>query len=446
MENTLFTDLGISDEVLKAIADMGFEKPSPIQTAALPALLAGRDLVGQSATGSGKTAAFAIPAIDAVDVAVRKPQVLVLCPTRELALQVFEEFGKLSKYKKGVRGAVIYGGESYGRQFRDLEAGAQIVVGTPGRVIDHLERGSLVLDGIKTVILDEADRMLDMGFRDDIERILEGAPKERQSVFFSATLPKPIQELIKRSCNEPAHVKILPPKGEAGKNIEQFVVDCDRGAKASAMIRLITFHRYRRGIIFCATKMMVDELTESLAEHGIPCDRLHGDIRQRDRDTIMRKFREGVFEFLVATDVAARGLDVDDLEVVFNYDVPNDAEDYTHRIGRVGRAGRTGIAYTFFSSKGERFHMERIASHTRFAMTRARIPSKDEVDKQRQEAFAADVLALINSGKFKKKEAVAAKLLESGLSPSDVISAVIHFYEHGGLDAEQPVPVAHHQV
>jgi len=446
MESVLFSDLGLSEELLKAVTDMGFEKPSLIQAAALPVLLAGRDLVGQSATGSGKTAAFAIPAIEKIDVKVRKPQVLVLCPTRELALQVFEEFGKLSKHKKGVRGAVIYGGESYGRQFRDLEAGAQLVVGTPGRVIDHLERGSLTLDGIKTVILDEADRMLDMGFRDDIDRILEGAPEDRQSVFFSATLPKPIQDMIKRSAKNPEHIKIQPPKGEQGKNIEQFVIDCDRSVKASALTRLISFHRYRRGIIFCATKIMVDELCESLGEHGIPCDRLHGDIRQRDRDAIMRRFREGQFEFLVATDVAARGLDVDDLEVVFNYDVPNDAEDYTHRIGRVGRAGRTGTAYTFFCSKGERFHMERIASHTRFPITRAKIPTKEEVEKQRREAFAAELKALLDSGKFKKQDVIAEALLAGGQSPADVVSAVIHFYEHGGLNPDSPVPVAHHQI
>ena len=312
--------------------------------------------------------------------------------------------------------------------------------------MDHLERGSLIIDGLKTVILDEADRMLDMGFRDDIEQILSGAPKERQSVFFSATMPKPIQDLIKRSSNNPEHIKILPPKGEQGKNIEQFVVDCDRSMKADALLRIIAFNRYRRGIIFCSTKIMVDELTESLGEHGIPCDRLHGDIRQRDRDSIMRKFREGQFEFLVATDVAARGLDVDDLEVVFNYDVPNDAEDYTHRIGRVGRAGRTGKAYSFFSSKGERFHMERIAGSTRFPITRAVIPTKEQVDKQRQEAFANDLLALVASGKFKKKDIVASAILAAAASPADAISAVIHFYEHGGVNPDQPVPVVHHQV
>ncbi len=446
MENILFSDLGLSEEVLKAVTDMGFTKPSEIQAAALPVLLSGKDLVGQSATGSGKTAAFAIPAIDRIDLKVKKPQVLVLCPTRELAVQVSEEFVKLAKYKKNLRTAVIYGGESYGRQFRDLEAGAQIVVGTPGRVIDHLERGSLNLDQIKTIILDEADRMLDMGFRDDIEQIIGGAPKERQSVFFSATMPKQIQDLIKRSSNNPEHIKILPAKGEQGKNIEQFVVDCDRSVKASALLRIIAFNRYRRGIIFCSTKIMVDELTESLSEHGIPCDRLHGDIRQRDRDMIMRKFREGQFEFLVATDVAARGLDVDDLEVVFNYDVPNDAEDYTHRIGRVGRAGRTGKAYSFFSSKGERFHMERIASTTRFPMTRAVIPTKEQVEKQRHEAFAIDLVSLLQSGKFKKKPEITDKLLEGGVSPADAISAVIHFYEHGGLNSDQPAPVIHHQV
>jgi ATP-dependent RNA helicase DeaD len=446
METPLFADLGLSAEVLKAITDLGYERSTQIQASAMPALLAGRDLVGQSATGSGKTAAFAIPAIEGIDPKKRTTQVLVLCPTRELAMQVCEEFNKLSKYKKGLRTTAIYGGEPYGRQFRDLEAGAHVVVGTPGRVIDHLERGSLKLDTLKSVILDEADRMLDMGFREDIERILEGAPKERQSVFFSATLPKPIQDMINRSCKNPELVKIQAPKGEQGKNIEQFVIDCDRSAKASTLQKLISYHNYKRGIIFCSTKIMVDELAESMTEHGMRCDRLHGDIPQRNRDRIMRMFREGAFEFLVATDVAARGLDVDDLEVVFNYDVPNDAEDYTHRIGRVGRAGRTGIAYTFFSSKGERFHLERIAKFTRFELTRAKIPTNDEIEKKRHADFAGQIRKLLAVGKYRKMDDVADSLLKEGNSVQNIVSAIIHLYERGPADTTSEPPVVRHQV
>jgi len=341
MEKLPFDQLGVSPEILKAVAKMGFEEASPIQTAVIPVGLTGRDIVGQSSTGSGKTAAFAIPAIERVDPAKRAVQVLILCPTRELAVQVAEETGRLAFFKKGIREVPIYGGQSYDRQFRALESGVQIVIGTPGRVMDHMERGTLRLDALKMVVLDEADRMLDMGFRDDIEKILSAVPAQRQLFFFSATMPRMIQELIKRYSKDPAWIQI-ESLAQNAPQVDQVYFEVDRRSKIEALTRLIDVHDFRYGIVFCSTKIMVDDLDEHMHSRGYAVDRLHGDITQTQRNRVMEKFRERKFEFLIATDVAARGLDVDDLEVVFNFDLPNDSEDYTHRIGRTGRAGKSG--------------------------------------------------------------------------------------------------------
>ncbi len=343
MEKRKFAELGLSPEVLKAVDKMGFEEASPIQTAVIPLLLAGKDVVGQSATGSGKTAAFGVPAVEKVDAKKKVVQVLILCPTRELAVQVAEEIAKLAFFKTGVREVPIFGGQSYDRQFRALEAGAQIVIGTPGRIMDHMERGTLRLDNLKMVILDECDRMLDMGFRDDIEKILSETPSTRQSLFFSATMPPAIQAMISRFLPNPEWVRIAAQAQNAPK-VDQVYFEVDRRYKIDVLTRLIDLHDFRYGIIFCSTKVMVDELDEHLHARGYQTDRLHGDITQAQRTRVMEKFKRRGFEFLVATDVAALGLDVDDLEVVFNFDLPNDAEDYTHRVGRTGRAGSSGAA------------------------------------------------------------------------------------------------------
>ncbi len=350
MQKKQFSDLGVSPEILKAMAKIGFEEASPIQSATIPQLLAGVDVVGLSQTGSGKTAAFAIPAIELVDASLRVPQVLILCPTRELAMQVAEEVAKLALFKRGVRELPIYGGSAYDRQLRGLRDGAQIIIGTPGRLMDHLERGSLRLDQIKMVILDEADRMLDMGFRDDIEAILKQAPAERQTVFFSATLPPPIQQLIRHCARAPVNVRIESHQMTVPA-IEQIYYEVDRRSKLEVLCRVIDLQDIKYALIFCGTKMMVDELADHLAARGYSCDKLHGGISQMMRERVMAKFRKRGVELLVATDVAARGLDVDDIEVVFNYDLPQDAEDYVHRIGRTGRAGRSGRAITFVAGR-----------------------------------------------------------------------------------------------
>jgi len=429
MEKRPFNELGLSPELLKAVDKMGFEEASPIQTAVIPHGLAGKDVVGQSATGSGKTAAFAIPAIEKVDVRLRQVQVLVLCPTRELAVQVAEEFGKLAFFKKGLMEVPIYGGQSYERQFRALHAGAQVVIGTPGRVMDHMARGTMKLDALKVVVLDEADRMLDMGFRDDIEHILKSVPAERQCLFFSATMPRLIQDLIKRYTRDPVWVRI-EAHAQNAPQVEQIYFEVDRRSKIELLTRLIDLHDFRFGIIFCSTKIMVDELDEHLHARGYSTDRLHGDITQAQRTRVMDKFRRRGFEFLVATDVAARGLDVDDLEVVFNFDLPNDAEDYTHRIGRTGRAGKQGMAFTFVAGR-ELYKMQNMIHYGRLKIRRERVPSMDEVEEAKGNVFFEKLRATLEDKKFRSHDQMVQRLIEQGHTSTDIASALIHLLQQG---------------
>ncbi len=433
MEKKPFDQLGLSPEILKAVEKMGFEEASPIQTAVIPVALAGKDIIGMSATGSGKTAAFAIPAIERADPKEKAVQVLILCPTRELAVQVSEEFGKLALFKRGISGVPIYGGQSYERQFRALHFGVQIVIGTPGRVMDHMDRGTLKLDQLKLVILDEADRMLDMGFRDDIEKILTAVPETRQMLFFSATMPRPIQDLIGRFAKDPAWIKI-ESVAQNRPQVEQTWFEVDRRSKIEALTRLIDVNDFRYGIIFCSTKIMVDELDEHLHARGYAVDRLHGDISQAQRDRTMGKFRDRKFEFLIATDVAARGLDVDDLEVVFNYDLPNDAEDYTHRIGRTGRAGKAGKAYTFVSGR-ELYKLQGMVRWARLDIRRGRIPSLDEVEEARTNVFFEKIRATLEERKFRPHDRMIDRLLDQGYASTDICSALIHLLQGGAPGA-----------
>ncbi len=439
MEKRLFSELGLSPEILKAVDKMGFEEASPIQTAVIPAILSRRDVIGQSSTGSGKTAAFAIPAIELVDPSLRKPQVLILCPTRELAVQVSEEIGKLSFFKKGIHSVPIYGGQSYDRQFRALESGVQVVIGTPGRVMDHMERGTLRLDALKLVILDEADRMLDMGFRDDIEHILDAVPEQRQLLFFSATMPAGIRALINRFAREPQWVKIESHAQNAPK-VDQVYFEVERRSKLEVLTRVIDLNDFRFGIIFCSTKIMVDELQDHLHARGYSSDRLHGDITQGQRTKVMDKFRRRGFEFLVATDVAARGLDVDDLEVVFNFDLPNDAEDYTHRIGRTGRAGRSGKAYTFVSGR-EIYKLQSMVHYAKLKIRRENVPSLDQVEEARVNVFFERLRRTLEVGKYTRHERMIDRLLEQGYASTDICSALIHLL-NGGEEPESDVEKA----
>jgi ATP-dependent RNA helicase DeaD len=438
VQKRLFTELGLSPELLKAVGKIGFEEATPIQSEAIPPLLAGSDVVGQSQTGSGKTAAFAIPAIEHVEPAVAATQVIILCPTRELAMQVAEEVARLAFFKRGVRELPIYGGQSYQRQFRGLQQGAHIVIGTPGRVMDHLDRGTLRLDAVKMVILDEADRMLDMGFIDDIKKILSHAPAARQTALFSATLPRPILELIKSFTREPVHVRI-ESQALTLPSTEQTYYEVDRRSKVEVLCRLIDLQDIKFGLIFCSTKMMVDELTEHLTARGYAADKLHGDMSQAMREKVMGKFRRRAIEFLVATDVAARGLDVDDIEVVFNYDLPHDGEDYVHRIGRTGRAGRAGRAITFVAGR-EIYKLQNIIRFTKGRIRRERIPSEDEVEQKRASALFESLAETLRGGEYQRHDALIEQLLDDGHTATDIASALIHLL--GGEKPRAAEPVA----
>jgi ATP-dependent RNA helicase DeaD len=429
MTPKLFSELGLSAEVLKAIDKLGFEQASPIQAASIPPLLAGKDIVGQSQTGSGKTAAFGIPAVEKVDPNIRAVQVLILCPTRELAIQVSEEIHKLALFKRGIQALPIYGGQSYERQFDGLRRGAQIVIGTPGRVMDHMRRGTLRFDNVKLAVLDEADVMLNMGFRDDIELILQAAPKERQTVFFSATMPRPIRDLIEKYARTPENVKI-EQKAMTVPTVEQVYYEVDRRFKIELLTRLIDIHDLKLGIIFCNTKRMVDDLVDHLEAQGYMADRLHGDMTQAMRDRVMNKFRKSGLEFLVATDIAARGIDVDDVQVVFNYDLPYDGEDYVHRIGRTGRAGREGRAISFVSGR-ELFQIRNIERYTNMRIHRARIPTEAEVEDARANTFLTKIRTALQAGEGKENQHLIERLLEEGFSSTDIAAACLALLQSG---------------
>ena len=383
-----FTELGLSQELLKAVEDLGFEEPSPIQVLAIPALLTGKDAVGQAQTGTGKTAAFGLPILEKI-ASGKSVQALVLCPTRELAIQVSEELSKLAVHKRGVSVLPIYGGQPIERQLRALAKGAQVVVGTPGRVIDHLQRGTLRLSEARIVVLDEADEMLDMGFREDIELILEQSPADCQRVLFSATMPQPIRELSKRFLREPemltiAHKMLTVPA------IEQVYYEVRPYQKMDALCRVLDSQGFRKALVFCATKRSVDEITVHLQQRGYQADGLHGDMNQTQRDRVMSRFRTDGIEILVATDVAARGIDVDDVDAVINYDIPHDVEGYVHRIGRTGRAGREGKAFTFVTVR-EQYKIREIIRYTKARIQPGQLPTLRDVSNIRTSKLLDEV-------------------------------------------------------
>jgi ATP-dependent RNA helicase DeaD len=364
-----------------------------------------------------------------VDASRRATQVLILCPTRELAIQVTEEVHKLALFKRGLHALPVYGGQSYDRQLAGLRQGAHIVIGTPGRIMDHMRRGTLKLEAVKMVILDEVDVMLNMGFRDDIELILQATPKERQTAFFSATIPRPIQQLIEKYSRDPQQVRI-EQKALTVPTVEQVYYEVDRRFKLDLLTRLIDLYDFKLGIIFCNTKRMVDDLADHLNAQGYSADRLHGDMTQMMRDRVMQKFRKSGLEFLVATDVAARGIDVDDVEAVFNYDLPYDGEDYVHRIGRTGRRGREGRAISFVSGR-EVYQIRQIERYTNTRIQRGLPPTANEVEEARTLVFLDKLRATLKSGEYKRHDRLIERLLEEGFASTDIASALIH-HLHGG--------------
>jgi ATP-dependent RNA helicase DeaD len=435
-----FASLGLSPEVLKAVAQLGFEETSPIQSAAIPLIMSGRDVVGQSETGSGKTAAFCIPAIEKIDPALRATQVLILAPTRELATQVADEVHKLAAFRRGVQSVAIYGGASYERQFAELKRGAHVVVGTPGRLTDHMNRGTLDLSQVRMLILDEADRMLDMGFREDIERILAAAPAGRQTIFFSATISPPIQALVRGHSQDPASIRIEQKAVSGPPLVDQVYHEVRHHAKLDALVRVIDFHDVRSGVIFCNTQRMVDELADALVGRGYSAERIHGVMAQAQRTRVMQNFKRAAFAFLVATDVAARGIDVNDLELVVNYDLPYDAEDYVHRIGRTGRAGKSGKAVTLVSGAGI-YKLQSIERFLRTKIRREQVPSLAAVEDRRSDALFEKITATLEGGGFTRRAPLVERLLEQGHTPTDVAAAILHHFAPATAEVVEVEPV-----
>ena len=377
METNQFKELDIKPEILKAITYMGFEEMTPIQAQAIPVELEGYDVVGQAQTGTGKTAAFAIPILQKVNPKLKKPQAIVICPTRELAIQVADEIRKLAKYLSSIKVLPIYGGQEISKQIRSLKSGVQIVIGTPGRIMDHMRRKTVKFDEISTVVLDEADEMLDMGFRDDIETICQAMPEARQTALFSATMPDEILELTKAYQKDPQIIEVSHDELTVPKIKQSYYMVKGR-QKDEALCRLIDYMCPKRALVFCNTKRKVDQLTLLLKRRGYSAEGLHGDLSQQQRDRVMELFRSGNLDLLLATDVAARGIDVDDVDIVFNYDLPQEMEYYVHRIGRTGRAGKKGKAVSLINTR-ERHKINALEEFTGASIKEKTMPSYKDV-------------------------------------------------------------------
>lgn len=390
-----YSESGIHTDILKAVREMGFEVMTPIQEQAIPVLLDGKDMIGQAQTGTGKTAAFAIPMIQGIDPEIHKPQGIILCPTRELAMQAAEEIRKLAKYMHGIRVLPVYGGQDIGRQIRALSQGVQIIVGTPGRVMDHLRRHTIKTSHIKMIVLDEADEMLNMGFREDIETVLEDMPEEHQMALFSATMPQAILDITGTYQKDAVYVKVTPKEVTVAA-IKQSYYRVAKKDKTEAMCRLLDYYQPARSLIFCNTKRMVDEITIRLKEKGYEAEGLHGDLSQNQRDTVMNLFRSGRCAILIATDVAARGIDVSGVDAVFNYDVPEDIEYYVHRIGRTGRAGKAGRSFTLISGR-EIFKIRNIERVCHTTIRERKIPTPADITKVKAGKLFIEAIEVMES-------------------------------------------------
>ncbi len=423
METPPFTELGLPEPLLAAVQEMGFESPSPIQAKTIPLALTGADLIGLSQTGSGKTAAFALPTLARIDVDMKEPQALVVCPTRELAVQVCEEIFRLGHKMKGLRALPVYGGAPIDRQLQSLRKGAHVVVGTPGRLLDHLKRKSFNPKNIQTVVLDEADRMLDMGFQEEMEALLAALPEERQTLFFSATMNRRVSRLIE-GFGKKAQLVEIERKSLTVDAIDQSCYEVRQRSKVEVLSRLIDMDPPRLAVVFCNTKRLVDEVTEGLLARGYSADRLHGDITQQMRERTLTRFREGTIEILVATDVAARGLDVDDIDLVVNYEIPHDPEDYVHRIGRTGRAGRSGKAVSFVFGR-DIYRLQTIEKFTRQSIRRERVPSQEMVEGKRADVLFQSVQQRLEEGKLGDYQTYLDRLLEQGHTATDIANTAI---------------------
>lgn len=423
--NCLFGTIKLSKKVLSAITEMGFEEPSPIQSQTIPYAMEGSDLIGQAQTGTGKTAAFGIPIVEKIN-DYKHIQALVLTPTRELAIQVSEELAKIGKHKK-IKSLPIYGGQSIDRQIRALKFGVQVVIGTPGRLLDHIRRGTIKLDSVKTLVLDEADEMLDMGFVDDIEAIIQNISVEgRQTLLFSATMPKPIMNLAEKYMNNPKVITVSREQLTVPQ-IDQIYYETRE--KLEGLCRVLDVEETDHLIIFCRTKRGVDDLVASLQARGYMADGLHGDLSQAQRDRVMKKFRDGKLEILIATDVAARGLDIDHVSHVINYDIPQDHESYVHRIGRTGRAGRKGVAITFIGPREYR-QLRLIENLAKTKIIRKQLPTSADIFDRQRELIKDRLAKTIEQGGFSAYQSVVSELV-ADYDPLDIAAAALKIVQEG---------------
>jgi len=425
-----FTDLALPEPIAKAIKDLGFEEPTPIQSLAIPLLRDGKDVIGQAHTGTGKTAAYGIPIVERVDPAGKTPRALVLCPTRELAIQVSEELRKLARYRRGLIILPVYGGQPIERQLHALKAGVQVVIATPGRLLDHIDRRSISLAEVGTVVLDEADEMLDMGFRDDIEAILKKTPSGRQTVLFSATMSKEILDLASRYQHDPRTVQVMHDKLSVPK-IEQSYFEVRESGKIDVLSKLLDLYDPQLTLIFANTKRRVDEIVSQLQARGYLAEGLHGDMNQSQRERVMGKFREGRIDILIATDVAARGIDVPAVDLVVNFDVPQDPEYYIHRIGRTGRAGKEGRSFTFVSGK-EMWKLRDIQRFAKMKIALQSVPKEHEIVSRKAELLARRVRDLVDAGRLDPEILRVQQIMGEEYTSLEVAAALLSLYAGSG--------------
>lgn len=431
-EITSFEDLHLDRKILAALKDMGFEEPSPIQKGAIPLALEGEDLIGQAQTGTGKTAAFGIPIIQKINEKDRHIQALVMSPTRELCIQVADEISKIGRTKR-VRVLPVYGGQPIERQIRSLKRGIQVVIGTPGRLLDHIRRGTIDLEYVNFLVLDEADEMLDMGFVDDMENIIKNVPPERQTMLFSATMPRPILSISKKYMRAPKMVAIHKEVVTA-PTIDQYYYETRD--KVDGLCRILDTTDDCKMIIFCRTKKGVDELVIALATRGYEAEGLHGDLSQNQRDRVMKKFRSGQVDILVATDVAARGLDIDNITHVVNFDVPSDSESYVHRIGRTGRAGNTGVALTFITPREFR-QLKLIERSIKTKILRGTLPTDASVLERQREQIVSKMQTILEQDRYQDYLPIV-ETLEKDYDIQDIAAAALKFMQEGAKALEEP--------
>lgn len=435
-----FSELNLSFELNRAIEELGYTEATPVQAQCIPPVLEGRDVIGQSQTGTGKTAAFGLPLLEKLVVLdKRTPQILIMTPTRELALQVSQELRKFAKYKEGVKIVTVYGGDPITGQIRDLKGGADIIVGTPGRIQDHIDRRTLKFHQLKALVLDEADEMLKMGFKEAIEQILQDLPEERQTLLFSATMPKAILDITNNYQNNPVHIK-TKQKEMTVNSVEQVVYEVNQGEKVKVLIQLMEYYRPESSMIFCNTKKMVDDLSGLIASKGYSTASIHGDMKQEMRSLVMAKFKDKKVQHLICTDVAARGIDIDGLDMVFNFDVPQETEYYVHRIGRTGRAGKSGISVTLVTPR-QRYVINELERLTKASIERKEMPSLNDIQAVRFDHMTTDIMKTLKADIPVEIKTLVEKLVDQGLNPIQLSEALLYKVIGADIFVEAQKPI-----